>query len=349
MSTTLFRLDMSDNKLTAVPRRSLYELGKTEAGDLESWLASSGEGLFGRQVLWIARQDRPSEEQRSDLVGVDKEGNLLVTELKRGLVAEDAVTQALSYAAEYAQKTVEDLTEIFANQKDTKSSRGLISSVASPEDAEQALSKHVGADTEVNESQIIILVGEDFSPKALAICDYLNESSGEATFSIECWKYGVFNPIPEEHYFALEQILPPPSVRDAIEEKREASKSRKYARDPVRREFMWTLLNFLVGKAVTGTRSRGQSYECRLKQNSWTFPHDVFLSVHAEHPKLILPPGLCFEAQTDLPHINKGKQWDGKEVLEFVDVDLRNVKFTDTFGERLIKVVEALKETPIAQ
>ena len=47
-----------------------------ETSDLETWLASADARLFGRKVLWIARQDRASDEQRSDLIGVDQTGDL---------------------------------------------------------------------------------------------------------------------------------------------------------------------------------------------------------------------------------------------------------------------------------
>src|SRR5579883_2907938 len=101
MSAFLFSLDSTAKKLTTIPVRDMAALGLKETGDLESWPASAKADLFGRKILWIARQDRPSEEQRSDLVGVAQSGDLLVTELKRGRLGEEAITQALCYGADY--------------------------------------------------------------------------------------------------------------------------------------------------------------------------------------------------------------------------------------------------------
>ena len=60
-----------------------------------------------------SRQDRPAGDERSDLVGVDQEGKLLVTELKRGELSEDAVIQVLGYAAEYGDYTPDELAELY--------------------------------------------------------------------------------------------------------------------------------------------------------------------------------------------------------------------------------------------
>ncbi len=342
MNSTIFALDVQRKRLTRLQPKSLVDVGLSEPYDLEAWLASASEGLFDRNILWLARQDRPSGEQRSDLVGVDERGNLVIAELKRGVVAEDAVTQALSYAAEYSSKSAADLAEMFAAHSQKEGATGLISKASSQEDAGARLSKHV-AEQEVNESQILLLVGGDFSAKALAICDYLNGASEEPSFSVECWRYGLFQTTEGANYFVLEQILPPPSIRQEIEEKREASKDRKYARDPVRMAFMGQLVGYLWGRQVTASRKPGQSYECKIKNTQWANDYDLRFSVHAEHPRLILPDGLQFQGTTADHGLTEGKHWDGRQMLEFTDVDASSAKFDEAFGKRLVEVTQLLK------
>jgi len=353
MNSIIFALDVQGKNLTRVQPKSLADVGLSEPYDLEAWLASASDGLFDRNILWLARQDRPSGEQRSDLVGVDELGNLVIAELKRGVVAEDAVTQALSYAAEYASKSAADLAEMFAAHSQKEGVTGLVSKATSLDDAEVQLSKHV-AGQEVNESQILLLVGEDFTAKALAICDYLNGASEEPSFSVECWRYGLFQTAEGANYFVLEQILPPPSIRQEIEEKREASKNRKYARDPVRMAFMGQLVGYLFGKEVTASRKPGQSYECRIKKTRWATDYDVRFSVHAQHPRLILPDGLCYRKTPTTPGLKEGKHWDGCQMLEFTEIDCGSAKFDEVFGKRLVEVVEHLvpanaEETPLGR
>jgi len=341
MNSTIFSLDVQQKRLTHLQPKSLADVGLSEPYDLEAWLASTSEGLFARNIMWLARQDRLSGEQRSDLVGVDELGNLVIAELKRGVVAEDAVTQALSYAAEYASKSAADLAEMFAAHSQKEGATGLVSKTGSQDDAGARLSQHVG-DQEVNESQILLLVGEDFTAKALAICDYLNGASEEPSFSVECWRYGLFQTVEGANYFVLEQILPPPSIRQEIEEKREASKTRKYARDPMRMEFMWKLIQYLSDKKVTASRKPGQSYECRIKNTMWAADYDVRFSFHDRHPRLILPDSLRCEETPATHGLKKGKHWDGRQMLEFTDVDAGSAKFDEVFGKRLVKVVEHL-------
>src|SRR5579862_8193693 len=113
MSTQAYLLDGSAKKLSLLNRKSMSELGFTEPGDLEAWLASCKDRLFAREILWLARQDSPSDDQRSDIVGLADNGDLVVTELKRGMASESALTQVLGYAAEYKLRTPSQLAELY--------------------------------------------------------------------------------------------------------------------------------------------------------------------------------------------------------------------------------------------
>jgi hypothetical protein len=280
-------------------------------------------------------------------MGVDQDGNLIIAELKRGVVGEGAISQALAYAAEYAEKSVDALAIMFASHSEKQGRTGLVRRAQSPEDARLKLAKHVGADIEVNESQILVLVGEEFDAKTLAICDYLNGASGEATFSIECWRYGLYQDSAARSYFVLEQILPPPSVRRAIEEKREAARQSKYARDPVRVQFMRELIGHFGNAApVTAWRSPGQSYECRLKHEDWTVDHDLWFSVKDLRPKIVLPSDLRFAGNAPDQGLSHVKAWDDQDAYEFADLDSSKLAFNADFARRLVKIVGQLE--PIA-
>lgn len=108
MAIDLFRLNPLARTLQLVSVLPMDSLKFSEANDLEAWLSSCSARLFGREILWIARQDRATHDQRSDIVGVAKDGDLLIAELKKGLLEESAVRQALGYSAEYHEKTADD-------------------------------------------------------------------------------------------------------------------------------------------------------------------------------------------------------------------------------------------------
>jgi hypothetical protein len=82
MAIDLFRLNPTAKTLQRVSVLPMDSLKFSEANDLEVWLSSCNDRLFGREILWIARQDRASHDQRSDIIGVAKNGDLLITELK---------------------------------------------------------------------------------------------------------------------------------------------------------------------------------------------------------------------------------------------------------------------------
>lgn len=345
MMTAVFRLNLKSKSLSQIPKRSMAELGLTEPYDLEAWLTSSSSNVFGREVLWIARQDRVCDDQRSDLIGIDQGGDLLITELKRGILDESAITQALGYAAEYSRKTADELAKLFGEHSAKDSSTGLISKALTIEDAQAKLSAHVGTETELNEAQILMLIGEDFTAGALAICDYLNESSGEGTFSFECWKYTVFQEAIDANLFCLEQILPPPSVRQAIDERRQANKAKKYARDPARKDFMYAVMDFLAGKEPgLATRSRGASYDCSLNRSSWQTIGPVNFSVHHANPRLTVPTGLAIRDTGDL-NVSIESLDGGKSVVKFNGVECTQSKFDDSFGNRLLKAINQVEIT----
>ena len=341
MSSSVFKLDVAGKRLQPLQRCSMSDEKLCEAYDLETWLASSREGLFGRDVLWIARQDRPSEEQRSDLVGVDSGGDLLITELKCGTVTEDAVTQALGYAAEYAEKSVDDLVSLFLSQSQKGGSTGLLARATSAEEAQSLLNDHVGEDTEVNEIQTILLVGEEFTPKPLAICDFLNRSSTNASYSIECWRYGVCKGEAESRYFVLEQILPPPSVRDEIEKKREARRERKYARDPRLKEFMRKLVSGIDDGQVSAFRKGGQSYRCQLRNSAWPKDADVRLRIDEGWPQIILPDGMGLRDPASVG-ATEGMRND-RRTLEFKDVEVGPDAFTTSVRDRLRTAIRSIR------
>jgi len=351
MSSIVFSLDNEKKSLSPLQRRRIAEIGMTEPRDLEAWLSSVRGDLFDRSVFWIARQDRPSEEQRSDLVGLDRKGNLLITELKRGELTEAGVTQVLGYAAEYASMNQDDLASMFWEQSKKDGITGLLKKALSMDDAFLKMTQHVDDGIEVNGNQILILVAEDFSPKVLAICDYLNAASGEAKFSFECWRYGLFVAYSASYVFVLEQILPAKSVRQAIEEKREASKLRKYARNPVRMKFMSELMEYIrkTGqREMEVSRSRGQSYVCRLNKPSWGAECEIEFTVRTPLPQLILSPELIFGGDLKKFCLISPPSADDRIVLEFTDVHTQQATFSVEFGDRLIHIIDYIQRRTAA-
>lgn len=346
MSTQIYSLDTSKKSIKLLKRASASSLGFQEVQDLEAWFASCGDLLFNRPILWLARQDWPSDNQRSDLIGLTNEGDLVVVELKRGRALPDALMQVLAYAAEYQSKTADQLATLYADQSQKEGQISLIQRASSLEDANAKIKSHVG-EKEINQSQICLVVAEEFDDKILAICDYIENSCGESTFSIELWQYGIYerSTTNVDHFFLLEQVAPPPTVRERVEAEREAAKSRKRPRDPGRLRFMADLVQFLSDKQYRLQRSRGESYAGVIAAKG----HEIIFQVRRNdrHPWLRIPNELTLNevARTALNASNlkieaAGDHW----YIEFLGIDAAELKFEEAFGERLIAVLEKIEE-----
>lgn len=343
MGITLYSVDDQEKTLTPLLAKRLADMGLTEPRDLEGWLANSGTGLlFGRRALWLARQDHPSDEQRSDLVGLDANGDLLVVELKRGEVAQDAVVQVLCYAAEYAEKDASSLAELYAAHALKQGESALVADVKSVQEAAKRIEDHAGPDTELNEVQVVVLVGEEFSASTLSVCHYLNEASGDATFSIECWLFTVFENTDGRHLFALEQIVPAPEIRDAIEQRRADAKCSRYARNPARKTFLADAYGYFRSSGMDAQRSQGASYECRLYAQGTSRESYATFSVHHEKPRIILTRLRLSGGLEDLD-ATATEDRDGRTVIEFAGANPLFDPFGTQLGERVCAVIHLLQ------
>lgn len=344
MSAQIYSLDTENKTIKQMHKAPVAELGFYEVRDVETWLASSGHYLFGRPILWVARQDVGADDQRSDLVGIADNGDLVIVELKRGKAQPDALMQVLRYAADYKSKTVDELAEIYFGCSKKEGARGLIVRADSLDDANQKIDKHV-VGSGVNQGQICIVVAETFDDKILSICDYLEESNGEATFSIELWQYGVYKRQESlaEHFFVLEQIAPPLTTRERIEAEREIAKSKKWARDPGRIHFMSSLVENLNGTKFPLLRSRGETYAGTISIADSSVVFQFRRS--DQHPWLRIPNELTWPEE-HLHELNDkhlkmdsgGDHW----WIEFTDITAADLKFEASFVNQLLSVLGKL-------
>ena len=163
-------------------------------------------------------------QRRIDLLAIDKEGNLVVIELKRTETGEHMELQALRYAAMVSTLTFSRATEIYQKY---------LISIGSEDNAENNLIEFLGWE-EPQEDDFgldvrIILVSANFSKELTTSVMWLNEKD----LDIRCVRL-----IPYKHQEKIlvdvQQIIPLPEVesyqikiKQQSEERREARKSSK--------------------------------------------------------------------------------------------------------------------------
>lgn len=143
---------------------SLKNEGKTEPYDLEPWIASHP-AIIGSDIALIGRQVI-SKSGLVDLLGIDRSGNLVILELKRDKLAREALAQAIDYASDAAEWSVDKIGEICT----AYTGKGLLELVSdSFEEVDvESLS--------INDTQRIILVGFSIEASLERMINWLSKN-----------------------------------------------------------------------------------------------------------------------------------------------------------------------------
>ncbi len=215
----------SNNSLQKVETTTFNSEGILERQHLQAAIKQQIE-VIAPNCIVISEEfsEWSGSQRRIDLLAIDKEGNLVVIELKRTETGEHMELQALRYAAMVSTLTFSRATEIYQKY---------LISIDSEENAENNLIEFLGWE-EPQEDDFgldvrIILVSANFSKELTTSVMWLNERN----LDIRCVRL-----IPYKHQEQIlvdvQQIIPLPEVesyqvkiKQQSEERREARKSSK--------------------------------------------------------------------------------------------------------------------------
>jgi hypothetical protein len=165
MGTEIKTWQIINGKLTSIDT-ALKNEGRTEIYDLEPWLASNPE-IIGTDIIIIGRQVTTKSGQ-IDLLGIDKSGNTVIIEIKRAELPRESLAQAIDYASNVAEWTVDKLGE--ACSEYTKKTL---------QDAFNESFPDVDLETlNLNSTQRIILVGFSIDASLERMIEWLSDSYG---------------------------------------------------------------------------------------------------------------------------------------------------------------------------
>ncbi len=145
---------------------SLATSNRTEMYDLEAWIASTP-AIVSTDIAIIGRQVS-TKSGPLDLLAIDQHGNTVIIELKRDTLPRMALAQAIDYASDVAEWSVEKLSEVCTKY----TNQGL----------DEFLSERF-PDTDwevanINESQRIFLVGFGIQEPLERMINWLSSSYG---------------------------------------------------------------------------------------------------------------------------------------------------------------------------
>ena len=188
----LYKLTLADSgtkDLEPLPFLDFADLGKIEK-DLEVLLATHLlDVLYEGAALMPIFQERPMQAE-ADLYALNRTGDLVIFELKRGVTGADAMLQALRYAQDAGQWTFNALEEKYKTYTGNTS----ISLVDAHREAFNL--ERSKPPSEFNTRQHFIIVGNAANDDLIDAVDYWKKEG----LSVDFLPYRIYS-IGQQHYF----------------------------------------------------------------------------------------------------------------------------------------------------
>lgn len=184
----LYKVDKVSKELDKLEFYSFEDLGKLEK-DLENIMVQNIKTLFldNTQIMTIFQETNWQEEP--DICAVDKEGNLILFELKRHNADGRTTMQILRYSEIFGQKTYRELNNYF------KKFIGSDVDLAAEHKVAFNLEKELKHD-EFNQKQKLIIIGNSMDWNLIESIDYWKRQG----VNIEFTPYRIYK-IEDEYYF----------------------------------------------------------------------------------------------------------------------------------------------------
>ena len=164
---------------------------------LEEWLNKNPEGILeDGKVFVFGRQVRTSFDTFIDLLGMDREGNLIVIELKRSRTPRDTIAQALEYASFAKTLDYEQLEGIFQTYQSDPSV-----SLKQWHKGFFDLSEEEGVS--FNKEQRLVIVGQKITSPIRQTAIFLNDHGVMVT----CVEFTFFQTQNGERLFSIDTLI----------------------------------------------------------------------------------------------------------------------------------------------
>ncbi|MBI9033150.1 MAG: DUF4268 domain-containing protein [Bacteroidales bacterium] len=180
-----------------------------ERQDLEVWIEQKPE-ILGVDLLIISTEydqfDKTNE--RLDLLAIDRDGKLVVIELKRDDSGRNVDLQALKYAAYCSTLTLEDVLNLFANYRKKKGEDSNI------ELCENKIREFITNDDfeDFDDKPRIIIVAKEYRPEVTASVMWLRKFD----LDITCVKLTPYEINTSELLFESNILIPLPEAKDYL-------------------------------------------------------------------------------------------------------------------------------------
>lgn len=232
----MYKFNSNTKTLEKMRSTTFSSNGFQERFDIQEWIYNQPD-ILGEDLLIIGKEILPGDvlgrktQIRLDLLALDRDGNLVVVELKRDDSGADVYWQAIKYAAHCSTFSFDQIVDLF--EKSEKITR---------KEAEDRICEFVNLEdleNSINLKQRIILVAREFHSDALSSIFWLRDRS----IDIRCLRLRPYIDDSNEFYIIFDIIIPLPEAEDYIEMK-EARQAKKEISAELESSFSVDVPNF---------------------------------------------------------------------------------------------------------
>lgn len=205
-----FLLAVDDATATKVASSSLPGLGLMERQHLQEWVLAHPE-LLGTGVAVVTSEfDKWQDAQgasvgdRLDVLGIGRDGRLVVVELKRDLAPHTVHMQAVNYAAMVSRLSVRDVAELWVAWHGTKDQPLDVESIEAELETKWLLTP------DTIKSPRVVLIASDFPSSVTSTVVWLNEQG----VSIDLVRFRPYKLEGGQVLVNFTRIFPIPNVED---------------------------------------------------------------------------------------------------------------------------------------
>lgn len=337
----IYRID--DDKITPIERTTFAQQGLRERHDLQQLLKSQI-NVVSPDTLIVAEEFGEWEDSRRriDLLGIDKNANLVVIELKRTEDGGHMELQAIRYAAMISTLTFEKLVAIYERYiKDNHLEQDATESLLEFLDWEEPDEEQFGQEAR------IVLASAEFSKELTTSVMWLNDYG----LDIRCVR---MHPYTSEGqtFLDVQTVIPIPEVADyqvRIRDKKQKERhSRQSSRDFTkfdvriagevhpRQSKRWMMYYLISGILRNGGKPEQVIDAIPWRRNILFEVHEGTLDEDQVHEKIM-------ESDPGGRH-PRTKRFFSNEV-EFFHFDNKTYVLTNQWGNRTLEAVESLTKS----
>jgi len=208
----MYKVDLENKRLVKIPVTSFGALNLRERYDIQEWISGTPE-ILGEELLVIAKELVLPSASRLDLLAVDRQGALVVIELKRDDSGTNVEWQAIKYASYCSSFSQDEIYASFAEYLGTDS-----------DDAQERIEEFINCEPEdLNQTQRIILVSKEFHSDVISAVLWLRESE----IDVACVRLTPHLDETDTLFVDPEIIIPLPEAKDYIQKKESRQKRQR--------------------------------------------------------------------------------------------------------------------------